>query len=366
MAQQVGHTTVTFTDVSRSNRQIATEIYYPSTTAGNNVPISAGTFPIIVFGHGFVMTTSSYQNFWDDLVPQGYILIFPTTEGSFSPVHQEFGNDLKFLVNEIRTNGAGTYVPQNSIGSTSAIMGHSMGGGSSFLAAKNNTSITTMISFAAATTNPSSIVAAQNVTVPTLVFSGMNDCVAPPPVHQDSMYNACASAFKTHVYITGGGHCFFANNNFNCSFGEGTCTPSPTITRPQQQDATDDLLKLWLAYYLKGQCPKAQEFQDSLLISNRITYRQNQSIACQSTSIENDFTTNSITVFPNPSNGLVHISSEVENIKSINIYDVQMREQTVSVFNSTSSTFELDFTNLSTGIYFIKINGRHWNKICKQ
>lgn len=48
-AQQVGHATVTFVDSLRSNRQIATEIYYPSTMAGNNTPIAPGAFPIIAF-----------------------------------------------------------------------------------------------------------------------------------------------------------------------------------------------------------------------------------------------------------------------------------------------------------------------------
>ena len=127
--QQVGHTQITFIDSSRNNRSIPTEIYYPATVAGNNTPIAPGVFPVISFGHGFVMTWSAYQNFWDDLVPEGYILAFPTTEGGFSPVHADFGADLKFLVNEIQINGAGASVPASSAGNTSAIMGHSMGGG---------------------------------------------------------------------------------------------------------------------------------------------------------------------------------------------------------------------------------------------
>ena len=184
-AQQVGHTTVTFVDPSRSNRQIVTEIYYPATSAGNNTPIASGVFPLITFGHGFVMAWSAYQNFWDFLVPEGYILAFPTTESGLSPNHADFGEDLKFLITKIQSSGAGTFVPSASVGTTSAIMGHSMGGGSAFLAAENNSAITTMVSFAAANTNPSSITAAQQISVPTLLFSGVNDCVAPPSQHQE-------------------------------------------------------------------------------------------------------------------------------------------------------------------------------------
>lgn len=272
----VGHTQITFTDPARAGRSIQTEIYYPAATAGTGVPVTVGSYPIIVFGHGFVMTWDAYQNIWDDLVPQGYIVAFPRTEGSFSPSHAEFGKDLKFLVTKLQsesaTNSASLFY--NRINSKSAIMGHSMGGGSSFLAAESNFNITTMVTFAAANTTPSSITAAQNVSVPTLVFSGENDCVAPPAVHQTKMYDSLGSVCKTFISVKGGAHCEFANNNFNCSFGQSTCTPTPTITRAQQQDATSDFLKLWLEYYLKDNCNAWNIFNDSLAVSPRITYNQ--------------------------------------------------------------------------------------------
>jgi len=166
-AQQVGHTTITFVDSSRNNRPIVTEVYYPATSAGDNTPMTTGVFPLIAFGHGFVMSVGAYQNFWDLLVPEGYILALPTTESGFAPSHANFGKDLAFLITTIQSNGAGTLIPSTSVGTTSAIMGHSMGGGSAFLAAKDNAAITTLVSFAAANTNPSSIDASQYISVPT-------------------------------------------------------------------------------------------------------------------------------------------------------------------------------------------------------
>ncbi|MCX6295869.1 MAG: dienelactone hydrolase family protein [Bacteroidetes bacterium] len=278
---QIGHTQITYTDPARSSRSIQTEIYYPTTTAGTSVPVSAGTFPVIVFGHGFVMTWDAYQNIWEDLVPQGYIVAFPRTEGSISPVHAEFGKDLAFLVTKLQsesaTNAASLFY--NHINNKSAIMGHSMGGGSSFLAAASNTAITTMVTFAAANTTPSSIAASANVSVPTLVFSGQNDCVAPPVDHQIKMYDSCGATCKTFISIKGAAHCEFANSNFNCTFGESTCSPTPTITRTQQQDATSDFLKLWLEYYLKDMCNSWNVFNDSLAISPRITHNQSCTIS---------------------------------------------------------------------------------------
>jgi dienelactone hydrolase len=363
-AQQVGHATITFVDSLRSNRQISTEIYYPSNVAGNNTPIASGAFPLIIFGHGFVMTWSAYQNFWDFLVLEGYIVAFPTTESGIAPNHNEFGKDLKFLISKIQANGAGTAFSASSVGTTSAIMGHSMGGGSSFLAAENNSTVTTMVTFAAANTNPSSISAAQQVSIPTLLFSGVNDCVTPPAQHQDIMYDSTNAAYKTQVNILGGGHCYFANSNFSCTFGESTCTPTPTIVREEQQDVTNDFLKLWLGYFLKNDCQAAQAFQDSLLASTRINYRQNQSIACVTgiKLLSNESRSN---VFPNPFSSQLTLELENEPIKEIRIYNVMMQEVAAYSFESLRYKETLEFTAQECGVYFVNINNNYWHKMLK-
>ncbi len=269
----VGHTQINFTDPARSNRAVPVDIYYPALTAGNNVPVTGTTYPVVVFGHGFVMAWSAYQNVWSAFVPSGYILVFPTTESGFSPVHADFGMDLVFLVGKMQSESAtnSSSIFYNHVDTASAIMGHSMGGGSSFLACENNLNVTTMITFAAANTTPSSITAAAHIHIPSLVIAGQNDCVAPPVSNQIPMYDSLASACKAYVEIKGGGHCYFAESNFNCSFGEGTCSPNPTITRGQQEDAAQDYSLMWLNYYLKGDCAAWQNFNDSLNVSPRIT-----------------------------------------------------------------------------------------------
>lgn len=153
-------------------------------------------------------------------------------------------------------------------------MGHSMGGGASFLACQNNTLPTTMVTFAAANTNPSAITAAEDVSIPTLIFSGQNDCVAPPSQHQIPMYNALATIQKMMISINGGGHCYFGDYNFNCSFGEGTCSPSPSITRIQQQQTILDFLNLYFDFILKGRCQSWENMNDSLINSPRITFQK--------------------------------------------------------------------------------------------
>ena len=160
----------------------------------------------------------------------------------------------------------------------SAIMGHSMGGGAAFLACENFNDVSAMITFAAAETNPSAIQAAASIQVPALVFSGSNDCVTPPPNHQVPMYNNLASSCKTFISITGGGHCYFADYNFNCAFGELTCSPSPTITRAQQHAIILSHLVPYLEFHLKGNQQSWITFNNLLNNPSGITSSQSCTI----------------------------------------------------------------------------------------
>lgn len=282
----IGHRTFTFNDPSRTGgfgsgggpgRQIQTEIYYPATAAGDNTPFVTDSFPYIVFGHGFVMTWDAYMNFVNELVPKGYILLFPRTEGSITPNHNDFGLDLALVANSFRSLGQNpSSVYYQRVGSTCAIMGHSMGGGAAFLAAANNTNITALATVAAAETTPSAINAAKNVKVPTLVMYGGNDCVTPPTNHQLKMYDSLGTKCKTLINIVGGSHCQFAESNFNCNFGETTCSPGPAITRAVQHQRMFKYLVPWLNKVLKGACHPQSNIDSLLQVSttSEITWQQ--------------------------------------------------------------------------------------------
>jgi hypothetical protein len=66
------------------------------------------------------------------------------------------------------------------------------------------------------------------------------------------------------VNIIGGAHCYFANTNFNCDFGEGTTSTGISITRAEQQQRTYSLLDLWLDYTLRGNCEAYANFVNAL------------------------------------------------------------------------------------------------------
>ena len=279
----VGNYSKTFQDSSRSNRNILTEIYYPIPLQDEDISSLNGSFPIILFGHGFLINWDTYQNLWNEFVPRGYIMVFPRTESGLNTDHQQFGWDLQFLVTKIQEEGNSDTSPiYNLVHNNTALMGHSMGGGSSFLAAdslcvNNNNQLKTIIGLAVAESSSngvSSIASALNVTIPALIISGSQDGVTPPEVHQLPIYNNLNSNYKTSISILGGGHCYFGNPNFFCDLGESASSNGISISRIEQQQVTFDFLNSWLDFTLKDNCDQQVVFQDSLVNSNRIAYDQ--------------------------------------------------------------------------------------------
>jgi pimeloyl-ACP methyl ester carboxylesterase len=298
----IGSRSVTFYDAVR-DRDVPCEVRYPGATAGSNVPLAQGSFPVLVIGHGFLMSVDAYANLWDHFVPKGYICVLPTTEGGV-PDHGAFGADLAFVAQAMQAAGADAASPFfGGVSPATALMGHSMGGGASFLAAAQSSTVQTLVNFAAAETDPSAIAAAASVTMPTLVFAGTDDCVTPVDENQAPMYAACASACKAFVNIIDGRHCFFANFNLACSTGELICGGA-SIDRAAQHSVVNDFAGLWLDHFLKGDADAFTAFSDSVAASVRVE----ADIACISTGMVTHTDVEPVILHPVPSAGLVHVS----------------------------------------------------------
>ncbi|MEY4330912.1 MAG: hypothetical protein RL609_1660 [Bacteroidota bacterium] len=349
----VGHAQAAYIDATRANRNVTCELYYPADAAGDNVAIAAGVFPVVVIGHGFVMSASVYDIYWNALVPEGYVVAVPTTEGSLFPSHDNFGKDMAFLVSQLQLEGtnAASFL-YNAIATTSAVMGHSMGGGSAFLAMQANPNITAMAAMAPAETNPSAVGAAANIQRPTLIFAGINDCVAPPADHQLPMFNALASDCKSYVGIVGGDHCQFASSNFNCTFGQSTCSPQATISASEQQSSVLDNLIPWLDFYLKNDCAQGEIFQANVTSNAAYEVQQNCTLGCAAGIINTaDF---SFSLYPNPSAEMLHWKgTEAWVGETFCIVDVQGRTIEQGKLNVNG-----DIANIGTwanGVYFLKV-----------
>lgn len=361
----IGSTTITFNDPARSGgfgsaggagRQIQTEIYYPAIAAGTNATVATGVFPVITFGHGFAMSWDAYQNIWEHYVPLGYIVVFPRTEGSIfpSPSHGDFGLDLKQVDEKMQllNSDAGSVFYQK-ISSNSAIMGHSMGGGATILAGSGNTSVETIIGLAPAETTPSAITASTGVTVPAIIFSGSQDGVTPPNDNHLPIYNGLASDCKSFVSIVGGGHCYFANTNFNCDFGETTSSTGITITRLEQQTRTFSILDPWFDYILKGNSVSYSTYLSALtaLPIEVISQTTCQALELNELDVEFEF-------YPNPVNEeliIMNPSSEELHVEIFNLLGERIFVDDVSK--------ELDLTALKSGYYRIQINHQNYSLV---
>ncbi len=274
----IGHMKTTFIDSTRKNREITAEIYYPADSSGDLVPFSrhmSGKAPVLSFGHGFVMRWDAYENIWQAVVPEGYVIVFPTTESSFSPSHEELGSDMVFLLRQLQQLGkTKSSIFYEHIDTMNCIMGHSMGGGSAFLAAAANTDVKAMVTFAPAETRPSAIKAAAKINIPALIFAGSNDCITPEQSNQLPMYENLASPGKLYIIIKGGSHCLMAATSFTCGFGEATCKPKPEITREEQHRIINRYLIPWLNCNLKKQEGAGNSIDQLLAKDSSVTYKK--------------------------------------------------------------------------------------------
>ncbi|MCB0517097.1 MAG: alpha/beta hydrolase [Chitinophagales bacterium] len=276
----IGNTSLTLSDGTNS---VSTQIYYPANTTGTNVSVAAGTFPVVIFGHGFSIAYSSYSQVWETLVPEGFIVVLPTTQSGLSPNHAQFGVDLNTAAYGMQNqNTLSGSLFEGKVAPFTAIGGHSMGGGAAFLAAAANTTLTCMFTFAAAETNPSAIAAAANINIPNLVISGTEDCVAPTNTHQIPMYNATASSCKVYYEIEGASHCQFTNGNAtNCYLGEGfSCFGwGPFISLSEQHSMVNNAILPWLRFWLKNECVQWSAFNNYIANANGFIY-QSPDLSC--------------------------------------------------------------------------------------
>lgn len=343
---EIGSTSIVFTDVGRS-REIETFIYYPADTAGADVVLAEGLFPVISVGHGFLMTYESYQYIWEHYVPLGYIVILPNTESALPVSHHDFGKDLSYVIHAIQDeNEIESSLFFGHVSPHSAVVGHSMGGGASILASAEDASIATVVTFAAAETDPSAIAAAGSINQPSLTFAGENDCVAPPVDHQEPMYsnhNDC----KGYVLITGGSHCQFANSNFVCELGEFGC-PGGGISESEQHAAVLEILTPWLQAYLKTDYTAWEEVV--ALEGTGDNYYFTLDCSDHAPVLSVNSSVNSVEfVYPNPSNGLVTIPLNYQ-AKNYRILASDGR-----IVQNGITTSQLDFTSLKNGLYLLQI-----------
>jgi hypothetical protein len=311
------------------------------------------------------MDWNSYDNIYSELSKRGYIVALPRTEGGFSPSHSDFGLDLALVGNKtMLLNTTNTLAPifVGKVIQKLALAGHSMGGGSSFLAAKNNPSLTCLFNFAAAQTNPTSSQAAKQVTVPTLIIGGQSDCVAPANTNQNKMWDSTASTKKFQITIKNLTHCDFGNGtNFNCSFGQNTSNCPNTISNLTAQKLYMNFVNPFLDFNLKGICSEGPRFMDSLNLSQVIFSKQQLgNLVCAPTDLKDGDDTKNMIVYPNPIEDILFVEGLNETDIQVQIYSLLGKPITV-VSNYNDGKLKIDLAELPKGIYILKLSTNNTN-----
>ena len=345
---QIGHLPSIFTDPARNYRAINVEIYYPATTAGDFAPLAAGQFPFVVFGHGFVMDYTAYANITEALISEGYILIYVETEGGFAPVHNEFGLDLAYVADHFyNENTSSSWGFESHVMDRCAIMGHSMGGGATWLAASTSTSVDCIAGLAPAETNPSAIAAASSVSVPAIVLSGSSDAVTAPADNHTPIFESTASACKYFVNIIDGSHCGYANSGSLCDFGELLFMG---LSREEQQQITHELLLAWFDVYLRDNAASNEVLQ----LYDEMQGNTETTIECVVSVAQSD--AKAVLLFPNPCTESLFLEGDANGSKTYSVMDLTGREVVSGVLMFSGGRAEVSTNQLPAGVYTMRVD----------
>ena len=125
-----------------SSRKLPLTVHYPTTgSAGvavvENAPSASGTYPLLVFAHGYAITAADYDPLTRDLAAAGFIVVapdFPLSSLIYpGPPTQsdmpEQALDVSFVINVFQTPSSLPAVLQGHVAATKvSIVGHSDGG----------------------------------------------------------------------------------------------------------------------------------------------------------------------------------------------------------------------------------------------
>lgn len=341
----IGNLSMTYTDASR-NRDLPFELMYPASTDGNEVACADGVFPYVVIAHGFSMQASDYTYLAEELCSNGYMVLQLATESGFVPSHGDYGLDILYLATHFREeNIMDGSLLAGHVMAKAGVIGHSMGGGSAWLAAAQaDGNIDCLVGMAPAETNPSAIDAAPQVVMPAMILSGSSDEVTPPAQNHQPIFDGTSSSCKVFVNVLEGSHCGFADGGTLCQIGE---LGFNGLTAASQQSITQDLVKAWMDWHLKDLSTAASiiEGYDG---TQSNTQTQNN---CVTSSVE-DISYSNIILFPNPCEDKLVIKGISEG-RNLIVYSSEGQRVAVNYHLRDRKCAELDVTSLAHGVYFV-------------
>jgi triacylglycerol lipase len=178
-------------------------IYYPST---------AGSYAAVAICPGFTATQSSIAWIGRRMASHGFVVFTINTNSTFDQPPSratQLMAALRYLTNSSNST-VRSRVDANRLG----VAGHSMGGGGSLMAARDNPSLKASVPMTPWSTTKSF----STVRVPVLVVGAESDTVAPVSSHSIPFYTSLASSLdKAYAELNNASH--FAPNSTNTPIG---------------------------------------------------------------------------------------------------------------------------------------------------
>src|SRR5262245_37134620 len=190
--QAAGPFAISSTTVGSGNGFGSATIYFPTDT-------SQGTFGGIAVAPGFTETQSALSWWAQRLASHGFVVInISTNSTSDNPNSRatQLQNALNYLVN---TSSVRSRVDGSRLG----VSGHSMGGGGTLEATRNNTAMQAAIPLMPWDQTKDF----SGIRTPTMVVAGQNDRIATPSNHAIRFYNSIPDASeKAYLELSGASH----------------------------------------------------------------------------------------------------------------------------------------------------------------
>ncbi|MDQ3049696.1 MAG: T9SS type A sorting domain-containing protein [Bacteroidota bacterium] len=363
---EIGYMNMTFVDASRNNRQIETELFYPTDVSGYNVPLGSPItkrYPVIVFGHDQDISWNNYAHLWNKFATQGFIVAVPKTEMGPSMDVVEFAKDLAFIANEFKLM---RYQPGSFFfdrhNSKSCFMGHGIGGSAATFAVQYHPLVNTLVSLAATETVPSSINAASFVSIPSLVIGGGLDCIAPIATNQMPMFDNIDSECKTFVNMIDATHCHFAQDAGLCANSQLVCPVSLNNWQFTVMNS-NYLIISFLRYYMKSNAPALDKFEWKLINKQGVwTYIFACSESAPRIAAESEMeNTTGMSLFPNPvaEGSVLNLSVSSEESTHGTLLITNLIGQVVSkqeiTFDDEEQLLTLQTEFLKSGHYMVSV-----------
>ncbi|SDK60171.1 Serine aminopeptidase, S33 [Glycomyces sambucus] len=179
-------------------------IYYPTTTGD-------GTFGAVVIVPGFTGTQSTISWLGPRLASQGFVVFTIDTNSIYDQPGSRADQLQAALDYLVEDSSVRTRIDEDRL----AVMGHSMGGGGSLEAVRENPDIKASIPMTPWHTTKTW----STVRTPTLIFGAEADTVAPVGSHSEPFYNTIpSSAEKMYIELNGASH--FAPNSSNTTIAK--------------------------------------------------------------------------------------------------------------------------------------------------